>query len=132
MKRSEKIDLMIKYLEHFLGTPYKYGGKVTQDGGLDCSGFVLEGLRAIGEWGSKVSNSQNIFNDLTKRSGVSSDKIERGDVIFFGKSTSSITHVAIAYGPQTMIEAGGNNTNGMVRLRPITWRRDKVAVIRPI
>lgn len=133
MNREQKIELMLKCLESLLGTPYKFGGNVPQDGGIDCSGFVLEGLRSIGEWGLSDATSQMIYNNFVKRDGAYSvNNIERGDLLFFGKSQKEITHVAIAYNKNFMIEAGGNNTNGMVRIRPITWRSDKVAAIRGI
>ena len=133
MTPKEKIDLMIKYIESFLGTPYKFGGNVTQDGGLDCSALVLEGLRSIGEWDKKDATAQMIYNNLTSRIKRQSVYMpSKGDVIFFGKSTNDITHVAIAYNSHFMIEAGGNNTDGMVRIRPIEWRKDKVAIVRTI
>lgn len=119
-----------EYALMFVGTPYKWGGNDTAAGGMDCSGLVLECCRAFGLWGLKDTNAQGIYDYFIsasyKRSGLA-------HLLFFGQSTSTITHVAIlcANGTQ-MIEAGGGSQTpgkGMVRVRPKKWRRDLVAEV---
>ena len=67
--------------------------------------------------------------------------IQKRSLLFFGKSTKSITHVALAIGHSQMIESagGGRNViteddaireNAMVRIRPIVSRDDLVAAIK--
>jgi cell wall-associated NlpC family hydrolase len=117
------------YLIALIGTPYMLGGDYTNQGGLDCSGFILEGLRSIGRWGNSDASSQEIY-DKFKSNKLIQQKAQRGDLLFFGKSDSFITHVSIALSEDQVLEAGGDNKGGHVRIRPITWRKDLVAIIR--
>ena len=127
----KKKDLMIDYMWTFIGnTPYKWGGNVIQDGGLDCSGYVLEGLRSIGLWGLRDATSQDIFSTLKKRGYDETKEVERGDLMFFGRNFEKIIHVSVCINKEQMIEAGGDNKNGMVRVRPLSWRRDFLTALR--
>jgi peptidoglycan DL-endopeptidase CwlO len=122
---------MVGYAFNFIGTPYVWGGNDTSSGGMDCSGFVLECLRAKGLWGMSDTNAQGIYTGLMK-AFKPSDSPQTGDLLFFGKSSTEITHVAIAVSPTHMIEAGGGSSTikqGMIRLRPISWRRDHVKTL---
>lgn len=135
------IEVATKYGWSLVGIPYKLGGNVPQDGGLDCSGFVLELLRTCGAWGLSDATAQNIYDGL-KAAGYpySADRLqtysidvigcEEGEILFFGKDTKSITHVAWALNGRHMLEAGGNDKTGMVRPRRVDWRKDLVASVR--
>ena len=112
----------------YIGTPYKLGGNVTQDGGLDCSGLVLEGLRSIGKWGLSDDTAQGIFNKFNKQTNLRV-KPQSGDLLFFGESGSKITHVAVCLNEFQMIEAGGTDKTGMVRIRPLSWRKDLIGIL---
>lgn len=120
---------MIDYLKHFIGTPYKLGGNVTQDGGLDCSALALEGLRSEGLWGKSDATAQQIFNTLCSQSRLA-EKASVNCLLFFGESRQKITHVAICLNDKQMIEAGGTDKDGMVRIRPLSWRKDLVAILK--
>lgn len=126
MIEKEKI---FDYLLALLGVPYLLGGDYTNNGGLDCSGFILEGLRSIGRWGNSDATSQNIFDHFHAH-GQYQQRAQRGDLLFFGSGDHAITHVAIALSNDQLLEAGGNNKGGQVRIRPLTWRKDLVAIIR--
>lgn len=135
-------DNMIAYLERFIGRPYIWAGDGTgaKGGGFDCSGLVLEGLWAFGLYTGVDVSSENLRKWCADKSGwpsVSAKKVERGDLLFFGKG--GITHVAVAYGDGLMIEAGGGTSScvddksstGFVRIRPISRRKDFVVAYRP-
>ena len=128
------IEKMLAYMWTFVGcTPYKMGGNVIQDGGLDCSAFVLEGLRSVGKWGRSDARAQDIYNAGAKLGtvlGLKEITIEPGDILFFGESDKKISHVAVALNSTQMIEAGGTDKDGMVRVRPLAWRSDYVGVVR--
>lgn len=131
---------LTEYLKHFIGAPYIWSGDGTgkKSCGFDCSGLVLEGLWALGFYDGPDVSAQGLYNYLTKtalwREG-NVDHANDGDILFFGKSTSKITHVAVALGEGLMIEAGGGGSTcktpttstGFVRVRPI--RKDMVACI---
>lgn len=123
-----------RYINCLVGTPYKLGGNVPQDGGMDCSAVVLELLRCISKWGTSDATAQMIYNTLAKKNDdekppMTSHFIMKDSLLFFGESTSKITHVAWAIGAGFMFEAGGNDKTGMCRFRKITWRKDLVAVV---
>jgi len=130
------------YLLLFIGLPYIYKGNNPLTG-FDCSGLVCEGLRIKGIVGYKEDLcSQDIYHRLLENGLYAPQGIKKDAILFFGKSISQITHVAVAVDQFTMIEAGGGDStctteeeaarrNAFVRLRPITMRRDLVAVLTP-
>lgn len=130
MLLQSEIAMMTKYAWSLVGVPYKLGGNVPQDGGMDCSAFCLELMRSIGKWGTDDANCQIIWYKWGPLFGQGPTKIEEGNFLLFGKSHSELTHIAYAIDSRWMIEAGGTDTTGMIRPRPQTWRKDLVAVIR--
>jgi len=123
-----QIDLMLDYGKRLIKTPYVWGGDKPTIG-LDCSGLVLELLKAIGVIGRKELDmtAQGIYAFISSTPG-GRDEVDKGDLIFFGTSLSKISHIAIAIDSNYMLEAGGEgsvaNDEGMVRIRPINWRSD--------
>ena len=131
---------LTEYLKHFIGAPYIWSGDGTgkKSGGFDCSGLVLEGLWALGLYSGPDVSAQGLYNALgsSEKWGVTDlDNAHDGDILFFGKSLSKITHVAVALGNGLMIEAGGGGSSckslasstGFVRIRPI--RSDVLACL---
>lgn len=126
--------LLVRYLENFIGSVYKWGGSGPYNVGFDCSGFILEGLMRMGLWGNTDTTSQGIYNHFSPTSKkLLPSKIKPGCLLFFGKDTKSITHIALSLDHVDMIEAGGGDSKtidkGMVRIRPVKWRKDLVAVL---
>lgn len=130
------------YALKFVGRPYIWGGDGSGkcSGGFDCSGLVLECLWAIGKLPKGDLTAQGIHDAIMDKSGhvVPRMYIAANDLLFFGKDAKHITHVAIAIDNCLMVEAGGGgskctspaNSTGMVRVRPISWRKDLVAALR--
>jgi len=118
----------IDYAGKFIGTKYSWGGN-TPEQGMDCSGFVCEVLRAYGWIGNKKDySSQQLFtlkNELLISRGI--------PLAFYGKSQDKITHVAIVFDRDYVIEAAGEGKaetdTGFVRVRPLTYRDDLIGVI---
>jgi cell wall-associated NlpC family hydrolase len=134
---SKEVPMIAAYLMSFIGLPYFYGGNNPLTG-FDCSGLVCEGLRAHGLLYADMTAQglYDFFISKGKRSQLAMDSL-----LFFGESRSKITHVSIALNEHTMIEAGGGNettttlsaakaANAFVRVRPITYRKDLVAVLK--
>lgn len=129
------IELFISYSMTFMGVPYKWGGNNRIDG-YDCSGFVQECLRSIGEDPRGDQTAQDLWDYFASiHVGHYSRRPKRGDLLFFGKDLNSVGHIAIALDSKTMIECGGGNSNtktlqqaardnAMVRVRPIFSRSD--------
>lgn len=130
---------IIDYAKSFLGVPYKFGSNNINDGGIDCSGFVCELLRAAGELGKEDLSAQGIYERLEGNASLVGGP---GSILFFGESVTKITHVAFALDNYLMIEAGGGDAstqdikiaakqNAMVRIRTLKWRKDLVASLKP-
>lgn len=132
-----------EYALKFVGRPYIWGGDGSGkcDGGFDCSGLALECLWALGIFPNGDMTAQGIYDTLYGQliwSTPERGKEKADDLLFFGKDDKHITHVAICIGGGLMVEAGGGGSKcktaatstGMVRVRPISWRKDLVAVLR--
>lgn len=132
----------VAYIQSFIGAPYVYGGDGSGRccGGFDCSGLVVEALKAAG-WlpnGSDYTAS-GLRTELTKMDWceVVSECAERGDVVFYG-TKNKVSHVAICIGDLKVVEAAGGDSKdksasvsrGFVRVRPYNYRNDIVCVLR--
>lgn len=124
----------IELARKYLGRPYVWGGNCEAEGGYDCSGFVFQVLH---QSGFKVDRdtAQGYYNTFSEYE-TSKTNIATGDLLFFGKSKKSITHIAIALDSKTMIESIGTSKNTIknkgkgVSISNITRRKDLVAVCR--
>lgn len=133
------MDLLIDYALRFVSVPYVWGGAHPVEG-FDCSGYVQEVLRSVGcdPQGDQTSQA---LHDHFNRVGKPTDP-QAGALVFFGRSDKRITHVAFMIDNHRMVEAGGGGSKttsvdaavrdeAFVRVRPLTNRRDLVAVIMP-
>lgn len=124
----------IELARKYLGRPYVWGGNCEAEGGYDCSGFVFQVLHQSG-FNVSRDTAQGYYDSFSKYE-VSKKNIAAGDLLFFGKSKKSITHIAIALDDKTMIESIGNSKNTIkkpgkgVSISNITRRKDLVAVCR--
>lgn len=129
-----------EYAQKFIGKPYVWAGDGSGKcgGGFDCSGLVLECLQAFGILPQGDLTAQGIHDELRKMGWRESDLLYSDSVLFFGSDAKHINHVAIYIGNRLMVEAGGGGSKcktpatstGMVRVRPISWRKDLVATLR--
>ena len=111
--------------------------------GFDCSGLVIEIGMSIGLFPAGYDNTaQGLYNMFsTGDRGLGTVK-GFGSLAFFGKTVDSITHVGFMLDSYRMNEAGGGGSkttdlkaaekaNAFVRVRPLSWRKDLVAIIKP-
>lgn len=85
--------------EHFLGSPYQWGGVTPW--GVDCSGLVQTTFAARG-----VTLPRDSAQQVVHGTSVPLDAIQPGDLLFFrGESSAAITHVAFAGEADTLIHS---------------------------
>lgn len=101
---SANIDRMIEYSKQFIGTPYVWAG--ASPSGFDCSGFTMYVFKQFGY--SLSHNAQAQFGAGT--AVASKAALEKGDLVFFGSSSKSITHVGIYIGNNQFIHAQSYGT----------------------
>ena len=108
---SAKRQSVLNYAAQFLGVPYVYGGSTPS--GFDCSGLTSYVFKNTVGSIPRVAQAQY---DATTR--VSRDDLLPGDLVFFGSSTSSISHVGIYVGSNQFIHAP--NTGDVVKYSSLT------------
>jgi cell wall-associated NlpC family hydrolase len=107
-----------------LGTPYQWGGEGA--GGFDCAGLVQAAFAAAGVSLPRVAQAQY---DATATSAVPLDRLQPGDLVFFGADAAAITHVGIVVSPGEMVDAP--HSGAVVRIESYAWP-DLVAATRPV
>ena len=121
--KANKIAKVMDTADSLTGTPYVYGGSTPS--GFDCSGFTMYCYAKAGV--SLTHNAQAQFNETTS---VSSSEMKKGDLVFFGSSTGSITHVGIYVGNGKFIHSP--QTGEYVRVDSLSSRSNFVGATRVI
>lgn len=124
---------LVAYAMQFVGTPYVWGVR-------DCSWFVQEILKSVGLDPKGDQNAQMLYTIFHKEGVVPRG---RGALCFYGKSVSTITHVAFMINEVQVIEAGGGDSTtvtkelaekkdgAFVRIRPYNHRPDLIGIAMP-
>lgn len=133
-------DLLKDYALQLLNTPYIFGGTNLLTG-TDCSGLVCELLKVAGALDEHADlSAQGLFDKYSQEGTWGVMKI--GSLVFYGKDAKNVSHVTMLIDSATVIGAnsGDHTTTSLdeakkrgafVKLRPMDWRKDRVAVIRP-
>ena len=95
-----------------LGAPYVWGG--TGPDGFDCSGLVQAAYRAAGVQLPRVAQTQYDAGPLLPALTPPAP----GDLVFFGASAASVSHVGIYIGAGAMIDAPRSGTVVRVQAAP--------------
>lgn len=104
MTDNDRVNKILKEAESWLGVKYSFGGS-SRDG-VDCSGFVQQVYRVIGENLPRTSRQQHEYSEL-----VEFTQKKSGDLLFFRKN-KAINHVGIYIGNGYMIHA--STSSGVV------------------
>ncbi|MGN0038902.1 MAG: C40 family peptidase [Coriobacteriales bacterium] len=121
--KASKIDKVLDTAKSLKGTPYVYGGSTPS--GFDCSGFTMYCFAKAG-----VSLTHNAQAQFYQTKSVPTNNMKAGDLVFFGWSTSSITHVGIYVGNGKYIHSP--HTGASVRVETLDDRSNFVGATRPI
>ena len=127
---------ILQACEYYKGVPYVWGGDSAVEGGFDCSGYAFNVLNLAGVKVRRLT-AQGYYNLFKSEAYRNCNSNTVGALLFFGKSVTSITHIAIAAGDGWMWESIGNRSNtkknkgkGVTKSR-ITRRKDLVAIRLP-
>jgi cell wall-associated NlpC family hydrolase len=91
----------VSFARSQLGTPYVWGGDGPSDGGFDCSGLTQAAYRAAGISIPRVAQAQYDAGPRLPKGA----QLAPGDLLFFGTSPGTITHVALYTGADRAIDA---------------------------
>lgn len=98
MEDKKKGQVIVSYAEKFKTVKYVWGGE--SPSGFDCSGFTKY---VYGHFGVNLPHSAAEQYNYGK--SVSKNSLKPGDLVFFGKTASSIYHVGIYMGKGNFIYA---------------------------
>lgn len=91
---------MCDFSQQFFGLPYTWGGRSSF--GYDCSGFVQMLYRQMGIFLPRDSKDQCHWKGFVE---VPIEKMQEGDLIFFGFDTEQIKHVGMYVGNRSFANA---------------------------
>jgi cell wall-associated NlpC family hydrolase len=113
----------VNFAKTQIGVPYQWGGE-SPGKDFDCSGLVQAAFKSAGVDLPRTAQAQY---DATTKIPVG-QQLQAGDLVFFGGSTQSISHVGIYIGNGQMIDAP--HTGAQVRIESYQWG-DYIGATRP-
>lgn len=116
---------IVQTAKKYLGNPYVYGG-TSLTNGADCSGFTQSIMKLFNISIPRTAQAQSQQGKL-----ISKNNMQKGDLIFFGNSTTTISHVGIYIGDGKMIHASTAST-GIIISDAYTSGKAPLQVIRRV
>ena len=141
MSKLTDKQIAIKVAWSFIGKPYIWGGDDPVKG-FDCSGFVIECLKSAGVLPRKGDwTAQGLYNSFYKNHWQGKE-VTTGCLVFWGASTSKITHVELCLddafsigasggGSKTLTEIDAIKQNAYIKIRPFRTRKGIVGFCDP-
>ena len=95
---------VVSYALQFVGNKYRYGGSSLTNG-TDCSGFTMSVYKKFG-----YDLFHNAYQQMKDVKSVKVNKMLPGDLIFYGSSKNSVSHVALYIGNGKVVHASTETT----------------------
>lgn len=105
---SNEQKAVVGYALKYVGNKYRYGGSSLTKG-TDCSGFTMAVYKKFG-----YSLYHNAYQQLKDTKKVKMKNIQPGDLIFYGRSKQSCSHVALYIGNGKVVHASTESTGIIV------------------
>ena len=113
---------VLRVARNLIGVPYVWGGQ-DPTYGLDCSGFIVHCLRAVGLLRPKDDLTAQQLADLCVE--VTDKALQPADLVFYGRDWESVTHVVLAIGLDYVMGATRGDSSCT---SPDIARRKKAAI----
>lgn len=104
IEQKQVVSFALKYV----GNRYRYGGTSLTDG-TDCSGFTYSVYRNFG-----YDMKRTAYQQLCDTKSVKKKNLKPGDLIFYGSSKRSCSHVALYIGNKKVVHASTESTGIVV------------------
>lgn len=98
---------VVSFALQYVGNPYRYGG-TSLTKGTDCSGFTYAVYKNFG-----YNLQRTAYQQLCSTKSVKKKNLKPGDLIFYGSSKRSCSHVAMYIGNDKVVHAS-TETTGIV------------------
>lgn len=105
---SNEQKAVVSYALKYVGNRYRYGGSSLTKG-TDCSGFTMAVYKKFG-----YDLYHNAYRQLKDTKKVKMKNIRPGDLIFYGRSKKSCSHVALYIGNDKVVHASTESTGIVV------------------
>lgn len=104
IEQKQVVSFALKYV----GNKYRYGG-TSLTNGTDCSGFTYSVYRNFG-----YDMKRTAYQQLCDTKSVKKKNLKPGDLIFYGSSKRSCSHVALYIGNKKVVHASTASTGIVV------------------
>lgn len=130
--KYDQATCFVEYAKMFIGQPYLWGGDDAIDG-FDCSGLVVEALKAVGLMTKGDATANALFN---KYEDCMVEEPQLGSLVCYAHN-GRIVHIGIYWTADLYITADGGGSqirtledaarhNAFVKVRPVWSRRDPI------
>ncbi|NBD24906.1 C40 family peptidase [Paenibacillus glycinis] len=124
---SETAVKLIKYSDHYLGTPYKFGASTSTTHYFDCSSFTKHVFEKFGYRLPRSAAEQAKLGHA-----VSKSEFKKGDLVFFKVPSRGnfIGHVGIYVGKGKMLNTFGSGGVKLADMDKSYWTENFVTARR--
>ncbi len=88
-----------KEIEHWLGVPYRYGGRDKK--GIDCSGLICVLYQSL--YKTDIPKTVKLQYEACKK--IPLKKLREGDLVFFNPEGKEVTHIGLYLSDHTFVHA---------------------------
>lgn len=108
---------LVSEAKKYLGTPYKWGGNSPEEGGMDCSGYMVKVYKDV----AGIDLPRTTYEQVKQGTAVSKENLQPGDLVFFG-SADNVHHVGMYIGNGQYIHEP--KTGDVAKISDLNARKD--------